>query len=88
MEVCVNRLIQYLLDNIMLDFKGELTLEGVREMLREDESREAKALLTRIVEERGVDDLLVTLADCLKEHIGQGITPEKVKEQLSMYSEA
>jgi hypothetical protein len=88
MEVCVNRLIQYLLENIMLDFKGELTLEGVREMLREDESREAKALLTRIVEERGVDDLLVTLADCLKEHIGQGITPEKVKEQLSMYSEA
>jgi hypothetical protein len=88
MEVCVNRLIQYLLENIMLDFKGELTLEGVREMLREDESREARALLTRIVEERGVDDLLVTLADCLKEHIGQGITPEKVKEQLSMYSEA
>ena len=84
----MNRLIQYLLENIMLDFKGELTLEGVREMLREDESREAKALLTRIVEERGVDDLLVTLADCLKEHIGQGITPEKVKEQLSMYSEA
>jgi hypothetical protein len=84
----VNRLIHYLLDNIMLDFKGELTLEGVREMLREDESREAKALLTRIVEERGVDDLLVTLADCLKEHIREGITSEKVREQLSMYSEA
>ena len=84
----MNRLIHYLLDNIMLDFKGELTLEGVREMLREDESREARALLTRIVEERGVDDLLVTLADCLKEHIRDGITSERVKEQLSMYSEA
>lgn len=84
----MNRLIHYLLENIMLDFKGELSLEQVREMLREDDNRESRALLARIIEERGVDDLLVTLADCLKDYIRDGITPEKVREQLALYSEA
>jgi hypothetical protein len=84
----VNRLIHYLLDNLMLDFRGELSLEEVREMLREDESREARALLSRIIEERGVDDLLVTLADCLKDYLRDGISPEKIREQLNLYSEA
>lgn len=84
----MNRLIHYLLDNIILDFRGELTLDQVREMLREDESREARALLARIIEERGVEDLLVTLADCLKDYIRNGITPENVREQIALYAES
>lgn len=84
----MNRLIHYLLENIMLDFKGELSLEEVREMLREEDTRESRALLSRLIEERGVDDLLVTLADCLKDYIRDGISPEKVREQLNLYAEA
>lgn len=84
----MNRLINYLLENLMLDFRGELSLDQVREMLRDDESREARALLARLVEERGVDDLLVTLADCLRDYLQEGISSEKVREQLNMYAEA
>ena len=39
----MNELIRYLLENIQLDFRGEVTLEQVRAMLRDDGSREARA---------------------------------------------
>ena len=35
-----------------------------------------------------MDDLLLTLADCLREHIRSGINEETVQEQLDMYSES
>lgn len=81
-------LIRYLLENLYLDFQGEITIETVRTFLREDESREARALLSKIIEDKGVDDLLITLADCLQDHIRTGITEETLREQLSMYSES
>jgi hypothetical protein len=40
------------------------------------------------MEEKGVDDMLITLADCLKEHIQTGITERTIREQLSTYSES
>jgi hypothetical protein len=84
----VKDLIRYLLENLYLDFQGEITIETVRTFLREDESREARALLSKIIEDKGVDDLLITLADCLQDHIRTGITEETLREQLSMYSES
>ena len=84
----MKELIKYLLDNIYLDFQGEITLETVRGFLREDESREARQLLSKIIEEKGIDDLLITLADCLKEHIATGVTEPVVREQLQMYAES
>src|SRR5207249_4823341 len=65
----VKELVRYLLDNLYLDFQGEISVEKVREFLREDDTREARRLLAKIIEEKGVDDLLITLADCLKDHI-------------------
>jgi hypothetical protein len=56
--------------------------------LREDDTREARRLLAKIIEEKGVDDLLITLADCLKDHIRTGISDEKVREQLQLYSDS
>lgn len=85
---CVNQLIAYLLQNIQLDFQGEITMEVVRQFLREDDTREARKLLGRIIEDQGVDDMLITLADCLKEHIRSGINEETVSEQLRMYSDS
>jgi hypothetical protein len=84
----VKELIKYLLDNLQLDFQGEITLEQVRAFLREDDGREARQLLSKLIEEKGVDDMLITLADCLKEHIQTGISEKVVREQLSMYSES
>ena len=84
----MKELARYLLENLYLDFQGDITVEKVREYLREDDSREARQLLSKIIEEKGVDELLITLADCLKEHIRTGITIETVKEQLHLYGEA
>jgi hypothetical protein len=84
----VKALIAYLLDNLILDFKGDLTLEMVREFLRDDDSREGRALLAKLVEDRGVSDMMITLADCLQDNLRNGITEESVREQVRTYAES
>jgi uncharacterized membrane-anchored protein YjiN (DUF445 family) len=84
----VKELIKYLLDNLQLDFQGEITLETVRNYLREDDGREARQLLAKLIEEKGVEDMLITLADCLKEHIQTGVNERVVREQLNTYAES
>lgn len=84
----MKELVRYLLENLYLDFQGEISVDKVRELLREDESREARQLLSKIIEEKGVDDLLLTLADCLREHIRTGVTEDLIREQLDTYSES
>lgn len=84
----MKELVAYLLDNLILDFQGEISTETVRAFLRGDESREAKALLAKIIADKGVDDMLVTLADCLKDHLRSGIQEQTVREQLSLYSDS
>ena len=81
-------LVRYLLENMYLDFQGEISLDTVRQFLRGDESREARALLAKLIEDKGVDELLLTLADCLKEHIRSGVNEQVVREQLSLYAES
>ena len=84
----MNQLVRYLIENMYLDFQGEISLDQVRQMLRGDESREAKALLAKLIEDKGVDDLLITLADCLKDHIQTGVSEQVVRDQLSTYSDS
>jgi hypothetical protein len=84
----VKELVRYLLDNMYVDFQGEISLDTVRQFLRGDDSREAKALLQKLIEDKGVDDLLITLADVLKEHIRTGINEQVTREQLVMYAES
>ena len=84
----MKELIKYLLDNLYLDFQGEISLEQVRAFLREDDGREARQLLSKLIEEKGVDDMLITLADCPREHLTNGINEKVVREQLSMYSDS
>ena len=84
----MKELVRYLIDNMYLDFQGDISLEQVRGFLREDESREARQLLSKIIEEKGIDDLLITLADCLKDHISSGVSDTVVREQLQMYAES
>jgi hypothetical protein len=84
----VKELVRYLLENMYVDFQGEISLDNVRQYLRGDDSREAKALLQKLIEDKGVDDLLITLADVLKEHIRTGVNEQVVREQLGMYAES
>lgn len=84
----MKELVKYLADNLRLDFPGEITIDMVRSYLREDDSRESRALLAKLIEDKGVDDLLLTLADCLQEHIRSGISEDTIREQLVMYSDS
>ncbi|MCS6914766.1 MAG: hypothetical protein RMK29_08820 [Myxococcales bacterium] len=84
----MNALINYLIDNLMLDFQGDLALETVRHYLRDDDSQDARALLAKLAEDRGVSDMMITLADCLKDYIRTGITEEVVREQIRLYAES
>jgi hypothetical protein len=87
-EVGVQELVQYLLKNLYLDFQGDITMEQIRQFLRQDDSREARRVLARILDEQGVDDLLLTLADCLREQLADGINEDVVRNQLNLYAES
>ena len=84
----MNQLIAYLMENLILDFQGELDLDMARNFLKEDDSEDAKTLYSRIVRDGGVDDMVIVLADCLRDFIRTGINEEVVRDQLRMYSEA
>ena len=84
----MNELARYLMENAYIDFQGGITIEEVRKFLRDEDSRESRALLSRLIEGNGMDDLMVTIADCLKEHIRTGINEEIVRAQLTSYSDS
>lgn len=84
----MNELARYLLENAYIDFQGSITLEQVRQYLREDDSREARMLLSKLIEDKGVDDFMVAVADCLREYIRTGINEDVIREQLMTYSES
>ncbi len=84
----MKELVRYLLENMYLDFQGEISLEQVRGFLREDDGKEARQLLAKLIEDKGVDEMLITLADCLKDHLQTGITERTIRDQLSTYSDS
>jgi hypothetical protein len=84
----VNALIHYLLDNLILDFQGDMTMDTIRGWLRDDDSRDARELLRKLTEDRGTESMMITLADCLKEYLSTGISAETVREQLRTYIES
>ena len=84
----MKELVSYLIQNLQLDFKGDINLDTVRNFLREDDSREARALLGKMIEDKGIDELLLTLADCLNDYIRQGVSEDVIREQLIMYSDS
>ena len=84
----MKQLIAFLLDHAMLDFSGELTIEMVKDFLGGDDTPEARALLNRIMKDGGVEEMQVTLADCLQDALRTGLTEGVVGEQLKLYSES
>ena len=84
----MRELARYLLTHAIIDFQGDITIEQVRQFLRDDDSREARMLLSRLIEDKGVEDFLIVVADCLKESIRAGISEDTIREQLNTYSES
>jgi hypothetical protein len=84
----VKQLIAFLLDHAMLDFSGDLSVDMVKEFLRDDDSREARALVAKLTKDGGVEDMVVTLADCLQDYLRSGLSEDVVKEQLTLYAES
>lgn len=84
----MRELVRYLLENAYIDFRGDISMDRVRQFLREDDTRESRALLAKLIEDKGVDDLLLALADVLKEYIPVGVTEEVIREQLVTYAES
>lgn len=84
----VNRLIEYLRQNLIIDFSGDLTVAKVRELLAGDDSRDAKALLAKVVADKSVEDMMLVLSDCLLEPVQNALTDDVMREQIRMYSES
>lgn len=84
----VKELISYLLQNLYLDFQGDVSMDTVRDFLREDDSKEARALLKKLIEEKGVEDMLISLADILKENLASGIDEDVIHDQLTTYADS
>ncbi len=84
----MNELAQYLIQNMLVDFEGEVTTDGVRAFLREDSGHTAMALLQKIIEEKGIDELLIAIADCLTAEIQKVISTDVIIEHLTSYSES
>ncbi len=84
----MNELIEYLRNNLLLDFQGDLTVELVREFLKGDDSRDSRQLVAKLVAERGVDDMLIVLADCLVDAARKAVTDDIMREQLRNYAES
>lgn len=84
----MNELAQFLLEKMLVDFGGEVTTETVRAFLRRDENAESRALLQKIIEENGIDDLLIALADCLTADMSHGVNADVIREHLVTYAES
>jgi hypothetical protein len=83
----VKQLAKYLMDRVIVDFEN-IDIEDVRAALRDEDTEESRALLSKLVEERGIDELAITLADCLKGQLRNGIDEACIEEQLVLYSES
>jgi hypothetical protein len=84
----LNQLIAYLRENLLLDFQGDLTLEMVRDFLKDDDSRDARTLLAKMVADRGTNEMMIVLADCLLDAVQKALSDDLIREQLRNYSES
>ena len=82
----MKELVRYLLENLYLDFQGEISRDTVRQFLRGDESREAKQLLAKLIEDNG--GLPVRLDGMTRSCREQRDSPEyrEVRSRLDAYS--
>ena len=83
----MDELCKFLINHMILDFDGEVDKEAISRFLLDDGSSLARSLRGKLLSD-GIEDFLIVLSDVLRESIPKGITPEKVKDHISMYIES
>ncbi|MFH1436731.1 MAG: hypothetical protein ABIJ56_13570 [Pseudomonadota bacterium] len=83
----MDKLAKYLLEHIQLDFSGELDMDMLKDFLKDDGTQEANLILAKVSQE-GVDDMLIVVADCLKDYLAEGINEKTIRSQVASYGEA
>lgn len=84
----MKELVRYLLDNLQIDFQGDISLDQLREYLQKDNSAESRALLNKLNQDGAVDDFLLTLADVLQPIVRGGIPEQVMRDQIAEYAES
>ncbi len=87
-ETVVNQLIAYLMENLILDFQGDLDLDMARGFLKDDDSDAAKKLHAKLLADGDVSDMLLVLADCLRDSIRTGVNEDVMLENLKTYADS
>lgn len=83
----MKELVRYLLGKMVVDFEG-VSLEEMRAFLREDDGKEARLVLAKLIEDKGEEEMLIALTDVLKDHLETGVTEKVLREQVLMYADS
>lgn len=84
----MNQLARYLMEHMYIDFDGSIAIDEVRQLLRDEDSRESRQLLSKLIEDKGIDEMMLALAEILKDYMRTGISEAVVREQLMTYGES
>lgn len=84
----MNQLARYLMEHMYIDFDGSISIEEVRQLLRDEDSRESRALLAKLIEDKGIDEMMIAIAEILKDYLRTGISEGVIREQLVTYGES
>ena len=71
----MNALINFLIDNLILDFQGDLSMDEICDFLRATTKAAMRSgCAGKLVEDRTTSQMMLTLADCLKNICAPGST--------------
>ncbi len=84
----MNKLARHLFDHLVIDFEGALSVEQARELLQSDNSRESRMLISKLVSDGSTNEMILTIAEVLKDYLRTGISEDTVRDQLKMYSDS
>jgi hypothetical protein len=84
----VNQLARYLMEHMYIDFDGSISIDEVRQLLRDEDSRESRQLLSKLIEDKGIDEMMIAIAEILKDYLRTGINEAVMREQLKTYGES
>ena len=80
----MNDLCEFLIKNLILDFDAAVDHETLQGFIQDDDSPLASSLRERLTPEK-LDDFLIVLGDCLREHIRTGIDAAAVTKQIGLF---
>lgn len=84
----MDELVTYIMQHLVLDLDGDITMDDINEMLVRDGSQTARDLRARLIAEQGPNDFLLVIVDCLRESLRGGINEDKVLDQVKFYLDA